>query len=75
MPWMYTVIVFFSSGGEKSGNEGRTTEEKTNMSEDQIVALLSRRVGEGPGEEGEAKEWRVDRGIMAAGCPPMAWGL
>lgn len=39
---------------------------------------LSRQVGEGTGEEdegGQAEEWRVDRGIMAAGCPPMAWGV
>lgn len=26
-------------------------------------------------EGGEAEEWQADRGIMAAGCPPMAWGV
>lgn len=54
---------------EDKHEQRRKTRRKIN------VAPLSRQVGGGPGEEdegGEAEEWRVDRGIMAAGCPPMA---
>lgn len=66
---------------QHNGAEGNSREDKhergRKRGSKRNVAALSRRVGERPEEDqgGEAEEWRADRGIMAAACPPMAWGV
>lgn len=65
---------------QHNGAEGNSREDKhergRKRGSKRNVAALSRRVGERPEDQGgEAEEWRADRGIMAAACPPMAWGV